>query len=69
MPLFVPYVIISVLFKVVNSLVKSGAEGQQLEACPLVYIWHNKLYLGAAHGFAGIIYLLLQVNFYFSILD
>jgi hypothetical protein len=28
---------------------------------PLVFEWHEKKYLGPAHGFAGILYLLLQV--------
>ena len=29
---------------------------------PLMFEWHDKKYLGPAHGFAGIIYLLVQVN-------
>lgn len=29
---------------------------------PLMYTWHSKHYLGAAHGLAGIITLLLQVT-------
>lgn len=28
---------------------------------PLMYEWHESKYLGAAHGLAGILYLLLQV--------
>lgn len=31
-------------------------------APPLMYKWHEKKYLGAAHGMAGIIYILLQVT-------
>ena len=27
---------------------------------PLMYEWHEKKYLGAAHGFAGIFYTLMQ---------
>lgn len=29
---------------------------------PLMYEWHDKKYLGPAHGVAGIVYLLLQVD-------
>jgi hypothetical protein len=29
---------------------------------PLMYQWHKKRYLGAAHGLTGILYMLLQVN-------
>lgn len=28
---------------------------------PLMYAWHGKYYVGAAHGIAGILYMLLQV--------
>lgn len=34
--------------------------------CPLMYEWHLKYYLGAAHGIAGILYLLLQVPEYLT---
>lgn len=27
-----------------------------------MYMWHGKHYVGAAHGIAGILYMLLQVN-------
>ena len=30
--------------------------------CPLMYEWHDKKYLGAAHGLAGIMYVLMQVR-------
>jgi hypothetical protein len=29
---------------------------------PLMFEWHEKKYLGAAHGMAGILYMLLQVS-------
>jgi len=34
---------------------------------PLMYEWHGKKYLGAAHGIAGILFVLIQVShkFYF----
>lgn len=39
-----------------------SAEQKKSERCPLLYQWHQKQYLGAAHGMAGIYYLLLQVR-------
>ncbi|KAH7965840.1 hypothetical protein HPB49_011385 [Dermacentor silvarum] len=43
------------------------SSGQQLSAeeksrSPLMYQWHGSFYLGAAHGLAGIFYMLLQVQ-------
>jgi hypothetical protein len=29
---------------------------------PLMYMWHEKKYLGAAHGISGILYTLLMVR-------
>lgn len=50
--------------KVVAAIVESGqkfsAEQKKSERCPLLYEWHKKQYVGAAHGMAGIYYLLLQ---------
>ncbi|KAL1438989.1 hypothetical protein MTO96_047466 [Rhipicephalus appendiculatus] len=45
------------------------SSGQQLSAeeksrSPLMYQWHDSFYLGAAHGLAGIFYMLLQVRSY-----
>lgn len=34
--------------------------------CPLMYEWHDSLYLGAAHGVAGIMYMLLHLASYLS---
>lgn len=39
-----------------------SAEQKKSERCPLLYEWHKKQYVGAAHGMAGIYYLLLQVR-------
>lgn len=51
--------------QVVAAIVESGkkfsAEQKKSERCPLLYEWHKKQYVGAAHGMAGIYYLLLQV--------
>ena len=37
------------------------AGGHRGGAAPLMYTWHSKHYLGAAHGLAGILTILLQV--------
>uniref|UniRef100_A0A673C212 LanC lantibiotic synthetase component C-like 2 (bacterial) n=2 Tax=Sphaeramia orbicularis TaxID=375764 RepID=A0A673C212_9TELE len=50
--------------KVVSSILDSGqslsSDQKKTERCPLLYQWHNKQYIGAAHGLAGIYYMLLQ---------
>ena len=39
-----------------------GEAGKEPEVpSPLMYTWHGKHYLGAAHGLAGIMAVLLQV--------
>ncbi|XP_061569120.1 lanC-like protein 2 [Cololabis saira] len=50
--------------QVVSAIVASGQnlslEQKKSDRCPLTYEWHNKQYLGVAHGLAGILYMLLQ---------
>uniref|UniRef100_UPI0037E8C5BB lanC-like protein 2 n=1 Tax=Semicossyphus pulcher TaxID=241346 RepID=UPI0037E8C5BB len=50
--------------KVVTAIVESGktmsAEQKKTDRCPLLYEWHKKQYIGAAHGLAGIFYMLMQ---------
>ncbi|XP_053714791.1 lanC-like protein 2 [Synchiropus splendidus] len=50
--------------KVVTAIIESGksfsAEQKKTERCPLLYEWHKKQYIGAAHGLAGIFYMLMQ---------
>ncbi|KAE8280133.1 LanC-like protein 2 Testis-specific adriamycin sensitivity protein [Larimichthys crocea] len=50
--------------KVVTAIVESGknmsAEQKKTDRCPLLYEWHKKQYIGAAHGMAGIYYMLMQ---------
>lgn len=50
--------------KVVTAIVESGknmsAEQKKTDRCPLLYEWHKKQYIGAAHGLAGIYYMLMQ---------
>lgn len=53
------------LSKVISAIIKSGRQfAQQMKSdSPLLWQWHEKIYLGAAHGVAGILYILLQVNY------
>lgn len=46
--------------KVVNVLIE---EGRRAKLDYLYYEWHQKCYLGAAHGIAGIMYILLLVRY------
>lgn len=50
----------------VTAIVESGknmsAEQKKTDRCPLLYEWHKKQYIGAAHGMAGIYYMLMQVS-------
>lgn len=52
--------------QVVAAIVESGknmsAEQKKTDRCPLLYEWHKKQYIGAAHGMAGIYYTLMQVR-------
>jgi len=52
------------IIKVVKAVVQSGkALSERIEhSIPLMYTWHDKKYLGAAHGLAGIYYILLQID-------
>lgn len=47
-----------------KALLDSGQSmaAQQRGCPPLMYEWHEKKYLGAAHGLAGILYTLLLVR-------
>ncbi|KAI5106537.1 lanC-like protein 2 [Silurus meridionalis] len=49
---------------VVTAILESGKnlsrEEKKTERCPLLYEWHKKQYVGAAHGLAGIYYMLMQ---------
>ncbi|XP_030031348.2 lanC-like protein 2 [Manduca sexta] len=57
--------------KVVNSILKSGKQfaNQMKLKTPLLWQWHDKVYFGAAHGMAGILYLLLQARAYINAID
>ena len=53
------------MFQLFRAIIESGealaaAKGSQE---PLMYEWHDKGYLGAAHGYVGIFCTLLQVSY------
>ena len=50
--------------KVVEAIIKSGqAMARSTKSrSPLMYAWHDKVYVGAAHGLAGILTMLLQAK-------
>ncbi|XP_027005764.2 lanC-like protein 2 [Tachysurus fulvidraco] len=54
----------NIIAKVVTAIVESGKnlsrEEKKTERCPLLYEWHKKQYVGAAHGLAGIYCMLMQ---------
>ncbi|KAM4718766.1 lanC-like protein 2 isoform 2-T6 [Anableps anableps] len=54
----------AIIIKVVTAIVESGknmsAEEKKMDRCPLLYEWHKKQYIGAAHGLTGILYMLMQ---------
>ncbi|XP_007094861.2 lanC-like protein 2 [Panthera pardus] len=54
----------SAIKEVVNAIIESGKtlsrEERKADRCPLLYQWHRKQYVGAAHGMAGIYYMLMQ---------
>jgi len=53
-----------VVRKVVEAMLKSGQAmaRSSKSRSPLLYAWHDKVYVGAAHGLAGILCMLLQAR-------
>ncbi|XP_017334923.1 lanC-like protein 2 isoform X1 [Ictalurus punctatus] len=53
-----------IIANVVTAILESGKnlsrEEKKTERCPLLYEWHKKQYVGAAHGLSGIYYMLMQ---------
>jgi hypothetical protein len=58
---FIPGLIDCNLIEEICQVVIDAGKGDAYQYCPLMYTWHDKHYLGAAHGLAGILTLLLQV--------
>uniref|UniRef100_A0A183IXE9 LanC-like protein 2 n=1 Tax=Soboliphyme baturini TaxID=241478 RepID=A0A183IXE9_9BILA len=51
-----------VVTQVVEAIIGSGKKlaSQVKSSCPLMYMWHESYYLGAAHGLAGIFFQLMR---------
>ncbi|EDV27207.1 uncharacterized protein TRIADDRAFT_54924 [Trichoplax adhaerens] len=51
-----------IIDEVIKIVINSGMNYAQVNSChsTLMYKWHDKEYIGAAHGLAGILYLLLK---------
>ncbi|XP_021287944.1 lanC-like protein GCR2 isoform X1 [Herrania umbratica] len=47
---------------VVDEIIKSGRRLAGKGTCPLMYEWHGKKYWGAAHGLAGIMHVLMDME-------
>lgn len=47
---------------VVDEIIKSGRRLAGKGRCPLMYEWHGKKYWGAAHGLAGIMHVLMDME-------
>jgi lantibiotic modifying enzyme len=48
---------------IVDEIITSGIEGAENSSSALMWSWHGKQYLAAAHGVAGIIYILLDLDY------
>ncbi|OVA00559.1 Lanthionine synthetase C-like [Macleaya cordata] len=47
---------------VVKEMIKEGRRLSSKGRCPLMYEWHGKKYWGAAHGLAGIVHVLMDME-------
>ncbi|KAF2285997.1 hypothetical protein GH714_009579 [Hevea brasiliensis] len=47
---------------VVEEIIKAGKRLAHRDKCPLMYEWHGKKYWGAAHGLAGIMHVLMDME-------
>lgn len=47
---------------VVEEIFRAGRQLGRRGKCPLMYEWHGKRYWGAAHGLAGIMYVLMHME-------
>jgi hypothetical protein len=52
----------NIIMKVANRIIEKGKEGgKSFDGAPWMWEWHEKKYLGAAHGVMGILYVLMHV--------
>ncbi|KAJ7948625.1 LanC-like protein [Quillaja saponaria] len=47
---------------VVDEVIKAGRQLANKRRCPLMYEWHGKKYWGAAHGLAGVMHVLMDME-------
>lgn len=47
---------------VVKEIIEEGRRLSNKGRCPLMYEWHGKKYWGAAHGLAGIVHVLMDME-------
>ncbi|GFS57690.1 glutathione S-transferase LANCL1 [Trichonephila inaurata madagascariensis] len=56
----------NIIREVIKAILESGQfmskKFKNTHGIPLYYEWHDKAYIGAAHGFSGILYMLLQAK-------
>ena len=45
-----------------DDIIKAGRRMSRKGKCPLMYEWHGKKYWGAAHGLAGIMHVLMDME-------
>ena len=51
-----------IIMKVANLIIEKGREGgANFDGAPWMWQWHDKKYLGAAHGVMGVLYVLMLV--------
>lgn len=55
-----------IISQIIDVILKSGISLSKKEnrQSPLMYMWHDSYYLGAAHGLCGIMFMLLQAHDY-----
>ncbi|SOV11878.1 G-protein coupled receptor, putative [Plasmodium sp. gorilla clade G2] len=64
------YIILKYLYYIMNSIfdygIEKGRHFYDLTSLSLYYEWHEKIYLGAAHGYAGIFFVLFKLIHFFK---
>lgn len=64
------YIILKYLYYIMKSIfdygIQQGREFHHLTSLSLYYEWHEKIYLGAAHGYAGIFFVLFTLIQFFK---
>lgn len=57
------YIDNTLIYNVLDFILKRGVVSKEASIpSPIMYTWHDKHYIGAAHGLAGIVYMLLNLQ-------